>query len=46
MGFAYTGATTSGGGPLDTVLDDAASWNRACPERKQVKMAALITREA
>lgn len=46
MGFAYTGATTSGGGPADTVLDDAASWNRACPERKQVKMAALITREA
>ncbi len=46
MGFAYTGSTANSGGPLDTVLDDAASWNRACPERKQVKMAQLITREA
>ncbi len=46
MGFAYTGSTANSGGPLDTVLDDAASWNRACPERKQAKMAQLITREA
>lgn len=46
MGFAYTGSTTAGGGPADSVLEAAASWNRACPERKQVKMAQLITREA
>jgi hypothetical protein len=46
MGFAYTGSTTASGGPADSVLEAAASWNRACPERKQVKMAQLITREA
>jgi hypothetical protein len=46
LGFAWVGAVTGSGGPADTVLDDAASWNRVCPERKQVKMAQLITREA
>jgi hypothetical protein len=45
MGHAYIGAAT-GGGPLNSVLDDAASWSRKCPERKQVKIARLITREA
>lgn len=45
MGHAYIGAAT-GGGPANTVLDDAASWSRQCPERKQVKIARLITREA
>src|SRR5690606_6995354 len=45
MGHAYIGAAT-GGGPANTVLDDAASWSRRCPERKQVKIARLITREA
>lgn len=45
MGHAYLGAAT-GGGPANTVLDDAASWGRRCPERKQVKIARLITREA
>lgn len=46
LGFAWTGATTASGGPDDTTLALAASWNRVCPERKQVKMAQLITREA
>ncbi len=46
MGFAYSGSTTASGGPSDVTLALAASWNRACPERKQVKMAQLITREA
>lgn len=45
MGHAYVGAAT-GGGPTNAVLDDAASWERRCPERKQVKIARLITREA
>ena len=45
MGHAYVGAAT-GGGPANTVLDDAASWERRCPERKQVKLARLKTREA
>ncbi len=45
MGHAYIGAAT-GGGPTNAVLDDAASWSRQCPERKQVKIARLITREA
>jgi hypothetical protein len=45
MGHAYVGAAALGG-PANTVLDDAASWERRCPERKQVKIARLITREA
>lgn len=45
MGHAYVGAAT-GGGPTNAVLDDAASWERRCPERKQVKIARLKTREA
>jgi hypothetical protein len=45
VGHAYTGASTNGG-PANTVLDDAASWNRVYPERKQVKFARLVTREA
>jgi hypothetical protein len=45
MGHAYIGAAT-GGGPANTVLEVAASWSRKCPERKQVKIARLITREA
>jgi len=46
MGFAYTGATTASGGPDNDTLDNAASWNRTCPQRKQVGLAALITKEA
>jgi len=44
-GHAYTGAATLGG-PTNAVLDDAASWNRVFPERKQIKFARLVTREA
>jgi hypothetical protein len=46
MGFAWAGSTTASGGPADSDLESAASWNRACSERKQVKIAQLITREA
>jgi hypothetical protein len=46
MGHAYVGSTTASGGPSNTTLTAAASWSRRCPERKQVKLARLITREA
>ena len=48
-GHAYTG-TSPTGGPDNTasanMLAAAASWNRVFPERKQVKFARLVTREA
>ncbi len=44
-GHAYTGAAALGG-PTNAVLDDAASWNRVYPDRKQIKFARLVTREA
>lgn len=43
-GYAYKGAASKGG-PTNTVLATAASWERAYPERKQIAMAKLITRE-
>jgi hypothetical protein len=45
-GHAWVGATTAGGGPANTVIDDAASWSRVYPERKQIEIARLITRES
>ena len=44
-GHAYTGVTPDGG-PANSDLDDAASWNRVFTERKQIKFARLVTREA
>lgn len=44
-GHAYT-TTPGNGGPTDANLIDAANWNRVYPERKQIKLARLITREA
>lgn len=52
MGHAYVGGTTNKGGPANgdastaDTLAHAASWSRRTPERKQVKFARLITREA
>jgi len=46
VGHAFTGTTTASGGPANTVLDDAGSWNRVYPERKQIKFARLVTRES
>ncbi len=43
-GFSYVGASTDGG-PANSVLDDAASWNRVAPERKLIRIARYITRE-
>lgn len=44
-------ATPAAGGPANTGtagtdLDEAAAWDRRTPERKQVKFARLVTREA
>lgn len=44
VGHAYIG-TTPAGGPANADLLNAASWRRVFPERKQVKIARLITRE-
>lgn len=49
VGHAYTG-TPANGGPSNAAtannLAAAASWNRVYPERKQIKFARLVTREA
>ncbi|AIM40558.1 coat protein [Vibrio phage VpKK5] len=45
VGYAYSGATNIPGGPSNTVLSQAASWTRVFRERKQIKMARLITLE-
>ncbi len=49
VGHAYTG-TAPNGGPGNSAgandLNNAGSWNRVYPERKQIKFARLITREA
>lgn len=44
-GHAYVGATPSGG-PTNAVIAGAASWERRAAERKQIKIARLITRES
>jgi len=49
-GHSYVGTGAAEGGPANTTgtapLNAAASWNRAYPERKQIKFARLVTREA
>lgn len=48
-GHSYIGTGTAAGGPTNAAtagnLAAATSWIRAYPERKQIKMARLITRE-
>lgn len=48
-GHAWEGGA-AGGGPSNAAstnnLNDAGSWNRVYPERKMVKFARLVTREA
>ena len=49
IGHAYTGTAPNGGpgnGTGANQLNVAGSWNRVYPERKQVKFARLVTREA
>lgn len=45
-GHAFVMASPPNGGPANTALDDATTWNRVFPERKQIKFARLVTREA
>ena len=48
-GHAYTGTAPNGGPSNATTsnnLGNAGSWDRVFPERKQIKFARLITREA
>lgn len=48
-GFAYTGTPANGGpgnGTNANDLNHAGSWDRVYPERKQIKMCRLITRES
>lgn len=45
-GYSWTGSLVEGNAPADTVLDDAASWDRVYPERKQCPFARLRTTES
>lgn len=45
-GHAYIQATIPDGGPSNSDLATAANWSRRYPERKQIKFARLVTREA
>ncbi|UZT28679.1 coat protein [Vibrio phage 033B] len=45
VGYAYSGATNLPGGPTNAILAQAGSWTRVFRERKQIKMARLITLE-
>ena len=44
VGHAWVG-TAAEGGPMNSALQTAANWARVFPERKQIKVARLITRE-
>jgi len=49
VGHAYTGTSPNGGpgnGTGANDLQNAGSWNRVYPERKMVKFARLVSREA
>ena len=49
MGHAYTGTAPNGGpgnGTGANQLNNAGSWDRRRPERKQIKFARLVTRES
>lgn len=49
-GHAWIGSADEGGpantGTANSDLDEAGSWDRRYPERKQIKFARLVTREA
>lgn len=44
VGHAWVG-TAAEGGPNNAALQTAANWARVFPERKQIKIARLVTRE-
>lgn len=45
-GHAFVMPSIPDGGPANSDLDDATSWDRRYPERKQIPFARLVTREA
>lgn len=45
VGHAFIMGSIPAGGPANTDLATAANWRRVFPERKQIKIARLITRE-
>jgi hypothetical protein len=45
-GHAFIMGSIPDGGPANGDLDDATSWDRRFPERKQIAFARLVTREA
>lgn len=45
-GHAFVMSSIPDGGPANGDLDDATSWDRRYPERKQIPFARLVTREA
>lgn len=44
IGFNFTDASTAAEFPTDAELELAANWDRAFPERKQIPLAAIITK--
>lgn len=46
VGHAFVMGSIPAGGPANTDLAAAANWRRVFTERKQIKIARLITREA
>lgn len=50
IGHAFVAGSIPNGGPANgtsaNMLNHASSWNRVYPERKQIKFARLVTREA
>lgn len=46
VGHAFVQSSPPEGGPSNTNLATATTWNRVYPERKQIKFARLVTREA
>lgn len=45
VGHAYAGPTTAKGGPTNSILATGSSWKRVFAERKQIKIARLVTME-
>lgn len=42
---SWTGSQVLGGGPTNTALEDASSWNRVAYQRKQIPFVRFLTRE-
>lgn len=46
VGHAFIQSSIPNGGPSNSDLATAANWSRRFPERKQIRFARLVTREA